>query len=513
MDERTEKLSRSELQRRAVQGVGWTVIHTVVSIPIAFVVNLVVARLLGVVDYGRLAYLSVVMDVAGTILSLGVGTALVQFGSRLTAQGRRDEAGRLLSISQGFSLVFIAPAITIVILIMVHVPPLLLGLAVVFGVVLPNLFGTASTALAMENRTAASARNAMVQNIVLQLAVVATVLTLRDADSVWAARVAAGGIIAGLALIPLSPDFRRAVLHPRWPRAFPAGFWKFAIPSGLSTLIAQLVVTRSEVVFLDWLSTPQAVGIFALAMGVAGNIFAPAQAITGPLIPALSSLRATADEDAMVRAFARTVRASSTVSALITAAGVPTIAVLIPLLYGHAFSAAVLPVLALGCVGGFTVAASPVWAFTLARLSARRLLTINIIALAVDVALAWTLIAAIGTWGAVIANGASVTVRVVMLLHGEGRALGIRQRDVARMFAPVLVGMAAAWAGWGVATAAPVGPLLGAVIAAALGLGIAIVGLRLLSLGLGSSDAAAIVDAAPGPTRRVLRPVLAVLTR
>ncbi|GAA4161131.1 hypothetical protein GCM10022286_18220 [Gryllotalpicola daejeonensis] len=513
MDESTDQLSRSELQRRAVQGVGWTVIHTVVSIPIAFVVNLIVARILGVVDYGRLAYLSVVMDVAGTILSLGVGTALVQFGSRFTAQGRRDEARRLLSISQGFSLVVVAPAITIVILVMVHVPPLLLGLAIVFGVVLPNLFGTASTALAMENRTAASARNAMVQNIVVQLAVVTTVLTLREADSVWAARVAAGGIIAGLALIPLSPDFRRAVLRPRWPRRFPVGFWKFAIPSGLSTLIAQLVVTRSEVVFLNWLSTPEAVGIFALAMGVAGNVFAPAQAITGPLIPALSSLKATADENAMVKAFARTVRASSTVSALITAVGVPAIAVLIPLFYGAAFSAAVLPVLALGCVGGFTVAASPAWAFTLARLSARRLLTINLVALAVDVALAWSLIIVLGTWGAVIANGASVSVRVVMLLYGEGRALGIRHLDVAKMFAPVLVGMAGAWLGWGIATAAPLGTLLAAVVAAALGLGSCLLGLRALSLGLGSSDTAAIMDAAPSPLRRVLRPMLAVVTR
>ena len=46
--ETSERLGRRELQDRAVRGVTWTMLNTVVSLPIGFVVNLVVARVLGV---------------------------------------------------------------------------------------------------------------------------------------------------------------------------------------------------------------------------------------------------------------------------------------------------------------------------------------------------------------------------------------------------------------------------------------------------------------------------------
>ena len=43
-------LSRRELQDRAIKGSMWTVIHTLVSIPLAFIVNVIIARGLGVVE-------------------------------------------------------------------------------------------------------------------------------------------------------------------------------------------------------------------------------------------------------------------------------------------------------------------------------------------------------------------------------------------------------------------------------------------------------------------------------
>ncbi|MCK2124962.1 hypothetical protein, partial [Pseudomonas sp. PNPG3] len=56
-------MSREGLQESAVRGAVWTVVHTFVAIPVAFLVNLLMARVLGAADYGRLAFLTALMEV------------------------------------------------------------------------------------------------------------------------------------------------------------------------------------------------------------------------------------------------------------------------------------------------------------------------------------------------------------------------------------------------------------------------------------------------------------------
>lgn len=509
----SSSLGRGDIQRRAVQGVSWTLIHTVVSIPVAFIGTLIVARVLGVVDFGRLAYLTTVMEIVTAVLTAGLGTALVQFGARRHATSRYGEVEHLLAISQGFRLVFFAPLLVIAMLFVVDVPTPLMVIAIFFGVLLPGYLGEASSGLAIENKTASDAKIAMVSNLVIQVAVVVTVLIMRQADAVWATRIAAAGLATGLALIPLRASYRRAVLRPKLPRRFPTGFWRFAIPTGLSLLIAQLVISRTEVVLLEALSTPAAVGIYALAFGVAGNVFAPARAFTGPLIPALSSLSETTDRATMGRAFARTLRASSTVSSLLIAVGIPAIAVLVPVLYGSDFSGAALPVVVLGCAGGIAVASTPVMAFTLARQSARHLLVVNIVALIVNVSAAFLLIPPLGIWGAVLANIAGVLTRMVVLLAGEARALDIRKSAVLRMLTPVACGIAAAWVSWGVAVLTPLPAIADACVCGAVGLVAVLALLRLCRTGIDAHDAHVIVDGVPRLLAPIARPFIALVTR
>lgn len=512
MDENTP-INRGDIQRRAVQGVSWTLIHTVVSIPVAFIGTLIVARVLGVVDFGRLAYLTTLMEIVGAVLSAGLGTALVQFGARRHSTSRYGEVEHLLAISQGFRLIIFAPLLIIAVVLVVDVPPPLMLIAIVFGILLPNYFGEASSGLAIENKTAADAKLAMVSNLVTQAAVVAAVLIVGQADAVWATRIAAAGLAAVLALIPLRASYRRAVLRPKLPRRFPTGFWSFAIPTGVSLLVAQLVMSRTEVVILEAMSAPEAVGVFALAFGVAGNVFAPARAFTGPLIPALSSLSETTDSTTMGRAFARTLRASSTVSGILIAGGIPAIAVLVPVLYGTDFAGAALPVVVLGCAGGIAVASTPVMAFTLARLSARHLLVVNVVALVVNVAAALLLIPPLGVWGAVFANIAGVLTRMVILLEGEARALKIHLSTVLRMLMPVACGIAAAWLSWGVAVLAQLPAVVEAFICGIVGVGVVVILLRVFGTGIDPGDARAILDGMPRALVPVARPLIALLTR
>ena len=309
-------LSRGDLQDRAIQGASWTIIHTVVSLPLAFLVNIVLARTLGVVDYGRLAYLTTVMGVAGGIISLGTHSALIQFGAKAHAAGNTASVQRLLSGIQGFRLFITAPLMAVLVLVIASVSTPMLVVAVVFGVLVPATFSTAADCLGIENKTAAGAKINMAVNVVLQLAVASVAVTIATADAVWATRLIIGELVIGLSsLVFVAPEYRRAVLHPRWPRGLPEGFWRFALPVGAAGLIGGLVVSRSEVVVLTWMSQPEAAGVFAMAFGLAGHIFAPAQALIGPLIPAVSGLREV-DEASVGRAFLRSLRGVSTIVGL-----------------------------------------------------------------------------------------------------------------------------------------------------------------------------------------------------
>ena len=217
------RLDRGSLQRRAIAGASWTLLNTVVSLPLAFLVNIAVAHFLGVVSYGRLATLSTTMDIVGGIISMGLGVGLVQFGSRAHAAGDTGQVRSLLSKSQGFRLLIDIPVLTAVILIVGHSNPVLLGIAVVFGVVVPAAISGAPACLGIENKTDAGAKNAMIANVVTQAGVLVVAFWFRSADAVWAIRLALGGLAVAGALWWISPGYRRAVLHPSLPEGFPHG--------------------------------------------------------------------------------------------------------------------------------------------------------------------------------------------------------------------------------------------------------------------------------------------------
>lgn len=503
--------SRAQLQRRAVKGVAWTMIHTVVSVPVAFLVNLLLARVLAPEGYGRLAFLTEVITIAGGILALGLTSAMIQFGSKAHIAGRTSEVSDILSSSQGFRLLVVAPALTLLVLLLIDVPWLLLAVAIAFGVWAPAFLDGAPITLFIENKTATGAKITMVSSLAVQVGVVTAVLWVGTADSVWAARIIIAALGIGLALPAIAPRYRRAVLRPRLPRHFPPGFWRFAIPTGVAGLIGSLVVSRTEVLFLQWLSTPTQVGLFALAFGVSSHVFAPAQALTGPLIPAISGLREISP-DHVAEALHRTLRVSSTTAALLVATGIPALALLLPTLYGEEFSGASGAVVALGVVGGLAISTGPVTAFVLARLSGRHLLMANVGALVVDIALALALIPGMGLWGAVIANAAGTLTQLSTLLLSEIRALDLRVTVTVFDMLPTLIVAGASVCSWWAAERLPTYPLVQALIAAVTSLGLLIFGLRATRSGLTHSDADALLRNLPHRLTRPGRILVAALT-
>jgi O-antigen/teichoic acid export membrane protein len=490
-------LGKGELQDRAVRGVTWTVINVAVALPVGFLVNLVVARVLGVVDYGRLAYLTVVMDVVSGIVMMGATPALVQFGSKAHAAGRRDEVAALMSKVQGFRVLVAAPVLTVVVLLLVSdVDPWFKLIAVVFGVLLPAALDGAPAGLAIENKTAAGAKVVLVSSLLTQAAVLGAVLVVARADVVWAVRLIMLSVTVLLSLVPLAPAYRRAVLRPRLPSGLPAGFWPFALPAGAAALVSNLVVSRTEVVALTWLSDATSVGVFALAFGLAGHLFAPAQAVVGPLVPAISGLREV-DVAAVAAAFGRTVRATSTVVALLTGVGLPVVTLLVPAFYGASFEGVPPILLALGVANGFLIVGGPVAAFVMARLSGSRVLLASLVALAVDVALAVGLIPFWGAWGAVVANVSAAATQMLVLLVAELRALGLSWGVVLRDAVPALVGAVVAVGAW--LAGRPISSvLLAAIVAGLIGLAAVVLLLGVLRSGLTDGDLRGIVRVLPG---------------
>ena len=194
-----------------MRGATWTLIHVVVSLPVAFVANLLVARQLGVESYGRLAFLMTFMEVAGGIVSMGLGIGLIQFGSRAHAGGRPDEVRRLLSASQGFRLLVVAPLLSVGVWLVADVSPGLLLAAVLVGIGLPAALDGALFCITIEGRSDLGAKVAMITNVLTQVVVVATAYLVGTSDAVWLARLSVTGLTMLLYVAVASPGRSRFV--------------------------------------------------------------------------------------------------------------------------------------------------------------------------------------------------------------------------------------------------------------------------------------------------------------
>ena len=253
---------------------------------------------------------------------------------------------------------------------------------------------------------------------------------------------------------------------------------------------------------------PAAVGIFALAFGLSSHVFAPAQAFLGPLIPAISGLREV-DSGAVPAAFRKVMRVGSTVVGLLSAGVIAPLAALVPSLYGAEFSQAAPVVVALGISAGLVTCFNPVYAFVTSRLSGGSILKANIVALVLDLALAFALIPFIGVWGAVIANAAGALTTLTILLRLELRQLGLRVRDLLGDTLPVYVGAVVAAVAFFASEGLEVPALARAIALGVLGTAAYLGVVRLLRSGLTPTDAEVLSRGLP----RFVRPVGGLMVR
>lgn len=507
----TAGLSGSELQQRAIGGSFWTALHTIISVPVAFLANAVVARSLGVSDYGQLAFLTMAFVMATQIANAGFSASLVQWGAAAEATGNRSRTDTLLRRSLGFHLAIELPLLCLAVFMLVGGEGPVVVAALLGASLLTCLFGGSTLAVTIENRSAAAAKLAIVSNFALQGAVALVAVILPTPEAVLSARLLAAAVLVPAHLFLLDPRRRRLVLQPKLPRAMPRGFWLFAGQSFVAGLLGALVFSRSEIFLLTWLSTSEAAGLFALAFGLSYQLTAPVDAMLNPLLPAVAGL-VSAHPHLAQRALLRATRFAALLSGVITSVLLPAIYFGLPLIYGEDFSPAAAILIPLAVISCLQSVSQPVTAFIYARQRGRLLLNAHALALVANVIIALALIEPFGVWGAVVANAAGQTVALLMLVHHELKAQGLRLRvflvATRLWWISCLSGTAAIGLGWLIATHAT-NEWSALVAAPAIGAVLLVAGGRWTRSGILVSDQAPLINGVPGK----LRLPAAVMTR
>jgi O-antigen/teichoic acid export membrane protein len=506
-----EPLPAAELQRRAVSGSSWTAIHTLVSLPVAFVANAIVARCLGVSSYGHLAFLTAALALAYTFANLGFSNAVIQEGSKLEVGGRRGDADDLLRRSLGFHAVIELPILLAVALALTRGDPLWEVVALAVAVVLTCLLGGASLSLTIENRTAAAARLAIGVNLALQSASVVTAVLTSSASAVWVVRALVPALALGLNFLLLDRGRRAAALQPRLPSMLGRAFWRYSLFTWASGLIALLVYSRSEIFLLELFHKKEALGLFALAFGLSQVITAPADAMLHALLPAVSGLL-SAWPDRALRAFERSTRVSVLLCGLVAAFVIPILVFTIPLIYGGSFTSAAWLFVPLALVSTFQSVNNPVLAFVNARQRGGLILKASTAGLIVDVAVAVALIPPFGAWGAVAANVSGQLIALIWLAATEPLAMTHGPTGLLRLYRPFLFGSAIGGGSLLVGTVLQgSSTALAAASACAIGGGLYVLAVRITRTGLTIEDRDALVGAMAKPIQphlsRLLGPV------
>ena len=402
---------------------GW-----VVRVALGLVVSVLIARHLAPAEMGRYAFLIWLAGLLAVGLSLGCPTTVTRYTAEALGAGRPGVAGALLGVVVRWqaTLALAASAVMAAAALLVATPwrvPLALT-----ALSLPSLVLHGSVA-AFLSGLQAFRRQALlgVATLALQIALFALVVLVDGgvAGFVLAHAVANAAGLAAVAALARSHG-RAAGALPASPLTSPARAEMLRYARSVSALVVldAVVWQRTEVAFLQWMSSPAEVAFYALAFGVAAQVARiPYQAslVLFPSFPALVGGGRVAELAALHATAMRylvLLGAPLAIGLAVTAPG------LVHLLWGAAYAPAglVLAVLALGSLVAFAAGASPAVLHALKQQD--RLLRQGLLAAAVDLALAVTLVPLAGALGAALANVAAQGLGSVLAIRAAVRAAG-----------------------------------------------------------------------------------------
>lgn len=419
----TGAMPAGEIQQRLINGTSWTAINVAVTLPLAFIVNLIIARALGVDGYGELAYLTAVITTVGVAASMGSTNAAVTFATAAETAG--DSMGSTLILQRllGYTLLFKVPIVVAVIIILTWTEPRWVTWVLITTTILTAWTVALINSLAVEHRTATNAKITTLSSLLTMAGSVAAAVATGRAAAVWGTRHALEGLSMAVFALQANKRRRRQLVRPMPPRGFPPGFWKFAVSTGAAGLMGILVFSRSEVFLLEWMGQDMALGLFALAFGLSVHVIAPLEAMLGPLVPAAAGL--VAQHPAQVPlAFDRMTRVASLTVGCVIVTAIPGLAILIPIFYGEGFAGTASIFVILAIMSGLRLVGRIAEAFVNGRRRGGVLLRANMISLLIGTLLAIAVIPVLGVWGAVIGNVAGQSIALGLIVTSEIKAQG-----------------------------------------------------------------------------------------
>lgn len=487
-------LEPRELQARALRGVTWSTFSSLLALPLAIVVSVVVARTLGPEGYARFAYLTFLVPLLLALTDLGFAQATTRSVSQAFAAGDLERTRELLGKAQGWNLLRL-PFLCVLVLAIAR-PGTLGAVLVVAFLAISTGGGGLVFSLHAENRGATLAKLALAGGVAVAVASMTAALLGAGPTTVWAAAFAAGAVVVPGWLLTANPRLRRAALTPRLPRGLSPAFWRFGILALATSAGSELVFSRSEVVILEAFGQDRVLAVFALAYGLSQRLTTPVDTLLGPLTTALSAL-AGAHPHRFQAGFERALRLSAFAAALLAATALVGTAFLAPVMYGDAYRGVALAFLALGAVSLLQSVAQPYTALAYASGRPGRLLRVLAVALVLDIAVALALIPSLGLWGAVVANAVGGLTALGLIVRSIAGPASLRLAGVPawRLAALTLVSCAAAGAaglagGW-------VHAAVGVLAAFAAGAGTFVAGARAAGGLLPAADVEALLGVLP----------------
>jgi O-antigen/teichoic acid export membrane protein len=487
-------LSARELQGRALRGASWSTLSSMLALPLAIGVSVVLARVLGPHEFARFAYLAFLVPLLYEATDFGYGIATSRSASQAYASGDIETTGRLAGKALGWNLIRLVPVAALV--LAVTRPSPLAAVAVLTFLTAAMLSTGAVVSLNAQNRVDAIAKAAFAQAIVAGGISAGAALAGASGTTVWALAWASGIVSIPLWIAAVDPALRRAAFKPLLPRNLPPGFWRYGVTALAAALGGLLVFSRSEIVILEWLEQEQALAVFALAFGIAARLTTPIDTMLGPLVLALSAL-GEAHPERLREGFDRALRLSCAGVAAIAGTLVVATAFAAPVLFGNQYPHVGLAFAALAVASLVQSAAHPYTALAYAHGRPGIALRALAVALVVDIAVALALIPPFGIWGAVAANALAGVTAIALVARAAAGADSLRAAGVPALRLSLLAIGSALLACAVALPATAVHQLAGAAAALVVGSAAFVAGARATGGLLGGSDASVLLAGLP----------------
>ncbi len=398
---------------------------------LAFLSQIILARLMGRFEYGIFVFVWVLMILFGNLACLGFPTAVIRFLPQYDASGNHDAirglnaTARLFVVAVSGTLALIGALLLFAFHGMVehyYVMPIFLGLIAVPMISLGDVLD--GTARAKHWPIMALSPTFLIRPTLILLFMVAAILAGAPRDAVTAMAAALAGAFASVLLQYLAVTFRLRRHYPSGPKATEFNAWTaVALPIFLVEGVGYLL-TNSDVIVVGIFLDPDEVAVYFAAAKTMALVLFVSFAVRAAIGPRFAAILAEGDRSKLA-AFATEATRWSFFPALALGLVVLAAGQLLLSLFGAAFTEGqiVMAILLAGILARALVGPAEV----LLTMADKQMLCVYLyaVALVANVGLNVALIPHLGIEGAAIAGATAMAIEALLLHIAVRRALGI----------------------------------------------------------------------------------------